>query len=91
MGDAEIVHGEIDDGGEFGPPADIRWIARRQLIASIAALFVIMVGVGIAEMLPASPGHTQVAARSSNGVRAPVMVSTDARFASARKANLELP
>lgn len=90
MGDSEILHDEIDDDGEFGARTDIRWVARRQLIASIAALFVIVLGVGIAEMLPASTKHVEVAARSS-GVQAPAMVSRDARFASAHKAGLELP
>ncbi len=90
MGDNEVIHDEIDDG-EFEARTDIRWVARRQLIASVAALFVIVLGVGIAEMLPASSSRTQVAARPASSVQAPVMVSRDARFASARKADLELP
>jgi hypothetical protein len=91
VGGNEIRDDQMDDDGAFGAPADIRWIARRQLIASIAALAVIVLGVGIAAMLPASSGRTQVAARSASGVQSPMMVSRDARFASAHKADLELP
>ena len=75
---AENLHTEIGRAGD-----EIRSIARRQFVASLAAAFVTITGVALLAVVPAS-NNDQIGQRKFAGVQQPTFVkSPDQRLASA--------
>jgi hypothetical protein len=72
--------------------AEIKEVARRQFVASIAVAIVIAVGVGVAMLMPATRDYAQLAPHKLASVQQPIVaVPQTARVETTKKHELELP
>ena len=72
--------------------AEIKEVAKRQFVASIAVAIVIAIGVGAAMLMPASRDYAQVAPHKVAAVQQPILaVPQTARIETNKKHELELP
>ena len=71
---------------------EIRLVARRQLVASLAAALVILAGAAVALLIPASHGAGQASAHRVAGVHQPTYSSLPYQGAvSTKQSEIELP
>jgi hypothetical protein len=89
MGDAGYFDGE--EVGDGMTAAAIQEVARRQLGASIAVAVVIVVGLGLAALMPASRDYAESARHKVASVQQPTFTSPSDRVASAHRFERELP
>ena len=81
-----------DEESEIGLTRDeIRLVARRQFVASLAAAFVIAVGAVLMALIPASRDHAQLATNKFAIVQQPTFLAQpDQGVASAKQSEIEL-
>ena len=89
MSDAGYFDGEDVDGGMT--TAAIQEVARRQLAASIAVAAVIVLGLGLAALMPASRDYAEATPHRIASVQQPTFASPSMRVASARRFEREFP
>lgn len=72
--------------------AEIKEVARRQFVASIAVAVVIAIGFGVAMLMPTTHDYAQLAPHKLAAVQQPtVAVPQTARVETTKKHELELP
>jgi len=80
-----------DEVGDCITAAAIREVARRQLTASIGVAVVIVLGLCLAALMPASRDNAEASPHRVASVQQPTFTSPSDRLASARRFERELP
>jgi hypothetical protein len=91
MGDTKPLADDDAISFGLGDDSEIRAMARRQLVASIAVAVVIALGFAFALIAPASRDHTEVARRSVIVQQPTMAVLPGHRIAAAKPTERELP
>ncbi len=71
--------------------AEIKEVARRQLVASVAVAIVIIIGLGAAMMMPASHDYAQATPHKLATVQQPTLAIPQTARAEQKKHEVEVP
>jgi hypothetical protein len=82
---------EEDTMGPGLSDAEIRAVARRQFVASVAVAVVIACGVGLTLVMPASRDRVEAAAHKFASVQQPAFVGDAPQQTASAKHEIELP
>jgi hypothetical protein len=90
MSDSERVENEMVSTGLSS--IEIQDVARRQLVASVAVAIVIILGLGLAAMMPAPHNYAALAPHKTALVQQPQFVTpSTGQVAAATRREVELP
>jgi hypothetical protein len=92
--EADMSNSEFIDGEAAAfhlSDAEIQLVARQQFVASIAVAIVLMLGVGLNAILPASHNYAGVSAQKVAMVQQPKFVVSGKRVAAATQYEIEAP